>query len=301
MAKRGMAAEGFLLSAWLPKATVARGEQVWLWLTLQNVSDKVLFFQRTVPEADFPLVVQDAAGRTLSPKKDAITVSCLGIEVQPGECLVRDYRLNRMYDFSAPDKYSITATARVLRLDGDGWTDVVADTVILTVTEAVAPPVAADRLPAAILFMHERLNAAQVKSLMDVRSAPLGGFQLTSALFESRVGSKGPVALTVTLQNLSSQTLSCWETSPEFDIGLIVEGPQGALLPNVRRRVFKSEGRAINILPGGKVTRTFDIYWLYDLSAVGEYRITAVRRIPAPGGWACVVSNTVVLAVTPNP
>jgi hypothetical protein len=38
MAKRGMAAEGFLLSAWLPKATVARGEQVRLWMTLQNVS-----------------------------------------------------------------------------------------------------------------------------------------------------------------------------------------------------------------------------------------------------------------------
>ena len=67
------------------------------------------------------------------------------------------------------------------------------------------------------------------------------------------------------------------------------------------RYAYDTNGRAISIPPGEMVTRTFDIYWLYDLSAVGEYRITAVRRIAAPGGWAYVVSNTVVLTVTPNP
>jgi hypothetical protein len=64
---------------------------------------------------------------------------------------------------------------------------------------------------------------------------------------------------------------------------------------------YDTNGRVISIPPGEMVTRTFRIDRFYRFPAVGEYRIIAVRRIAAPGGWAYVVSNTVVLTVTPNP
>jgi hypothetical protein len=273
-----MVSEGFRLRAWLPRPAIAPGEDAQLWLTLENMSNKALWFQRTVPEADFPLVVQDARGRTLLPSREAFTVSCLDIELAPGECLVRNYRLKRIYDLPTGGRYSITATARVRRLDGKGWTDVVADTVALTVTEVPAQPSLADKDLRAILFGEERLGVAQVSALMDRRSAPLGGFRLTSELLRTRIFPREPVVLKVTLLNLTSETLSCWETSRESDtdVSFIVEGPQGAVLPKYGLRGGAVDGRVINVPAHGELMLPVQVSRLYDFLAPGEYRITAV-------------------------
>jgi len=135
MGMRGRESEGFRLDALLVTAVVAPGQRISLRLTLWNVTDAILHFGEGSPEHDFALIVENDQGKQLSPTKDTSFGSALYRDIQPGESLEYLYHVDRMYDLSAIGRYRITASMRVPRLDGEGWTDVVADTVVLTVSE----------------------------------------------------------------------------------------------------------------------------------------------------------------------
>jgi hypothetical protein len=302
---RGMPSQGFALTASLEPAVVPSGGRPVLTVALQNVTPEPLRMLCSHPERFLAVVVEDSNGKVLAPKQGSAApglISQMAPTLKSGDVRVWHYQLGDMYELGSPGEYRVTVGRQVPWKGEWGGPSayVVANTVTLTVTGGTAPSSAA-REAGVRLFAHTSLSASDVASLMDVTSRTLDGLRLTSMLPRASAVSGQRVALAVVLQNVGVETMSCWESSlSERDMRCIVEGPLGIVLPTVEG-LATIEGRIVAIRPGETVNRDFDVNRFYDLSAPGEYRITAVRRMPTPRGWAFLVSNTVVLTVAPKP
>ena len=302
---RGQPSQGFLLTASLEPPVVPTGGRPILAVALQNVSAESLRAACSDPERFLAVMMEDPSGQLLVPKTGPARSAWLSqrsLMLRPGAMQTWEYQLGEMYELGSPGEYRITVGRRVPPKDEANGRPayVIANTVTLTVTRAAMPSSPA-REAGARLFAHKALSASDVMLVTEMRSLPLDGFQLTSVLPKPRVFPGDTITLTVTLRNVGGETLSFWESGPaDFDIRLIVQGPQGIVPPKVEG-FGTIEGRVMKIPPGDKVTHTFNINWLYELSAVGEYTITPVRRMIGPNGATYVVSNPVVLTVSPSP
>ncbi|MCL5104626.1 MAG: copper amine oxidase N-terminal domain-containing protein [Armatimonadetes bacterium] len=135
-ADMGVVSEGFQLTAELAHPVVAPGEPVVMTLTIHNVSQKELVLMESYPEHDYTLNILNAHGDLLQPTKDTSSVwRNISKQVLPGSHIVYNYSLDKVYDLSTAGDYYITAGQKVFRLDGEGYADVVSNTVVLTVTD----------------------------------------------------------------------------------------------------------------------------------------------------------------------
>jgi len=262
------------------------------------MTEQVLHLSDSCPERDFRLIVRyEKRGVGLLPVKGLPIPPAPGsVEhtVGPGQALEYTCRVHQMYDLSALGTYHVTASRRVARPRGDGDAEVLANTVHLVVSEDEPPP------SGTITRSRAETNAAaRTKSTMDRRGLIAEGFRLTAAFQNSTVAPGQPVGLSFALENRTAQALRFWESYPELDYNLIVLNARGDQLPATR------DGSAVvsmvwrDAQPGEVLAYTYALDEMYDISAVGKYRITASRRVPRldGNGWTEVVSNTVVLKV----
>jgi hypothetical protein len=136
MERRGLTVDGLRLTALSASPTVAPGQRVELTISLENHTMQVVRLSDTYPELDYSLVVLNARGDQLSPKQDGSAVASMRFrDAQPGQALAYSYDLNATYDLSEPGEYRITASRKVPPFDGEGWAEVVSNTVVLRVVE----------------------------------------------------------------------------------------------------------------------------------------------------------------------
>ena len=122
-------------------------------LTLYNATQGVLGVSESYPEHDYVLTITDGRGQIIPPIGDASEVARnISRWLQPGEQITDEYNLKRMYNLTSPGCYTITATRRVPRLDGEGIAGVSSGEAVLTIsadpllvqTSRTAPPAACD-------------------------------------------------------------------------------------------------------------------------------------------------------------
>jgi hypothetical protein len=133
---RGVVSEGFTLEIELEKPTVVPGRPVILRLLLTNRTDETLHFAESGPIRDYWLDVKDGQGKRLCAEQDIRDADARSIQsLAPLDERSYKYRVDRMYDISSPGTYTITASRQVLRLDGQGFGNVVSNTVKLVISE----------------------------------------------------------------------------------------------------------------------------------------------------------------------
>jgi len=307
----GLITAGLVLGAWLEQPIVGPKQPAILKLRLLSMSDQVLRLTETFPERDFSLIVRyEKRGIGLFPVNGLpIPPASATIEraIGPGQALEYTCRVDEMYDVSALGTYRITASRKVPRANGDGSADVLANTVYLKVSEdpeRVQAEYAQKRSHSAIAATNADTNAAaRTKSIIERRGLISEGFVLTAALEKSTVAPGQAVGLSLALDNCTPEVLRLWEEYPELGDRLIVLNARGDQLPPTR--YGSVAGRVVwrDAQPWEMLAYTYGLNDMYDISAVGEYRITASRRVPRldGNGWTEVVSNTVVLRVVEQP
>jgi hypothetical protein len=139
--KRRTMSIGFLLSAHLEKSRVKTHETVLIKLSIKNGSKSVLYLVETSPEKEYSLDVRDSrgesvklteAGQRLLENKD-VDFRVIGVKVKPGAERLDAVDIGKFYDVSAPGTYQIKAIRKVKNPKAQVWTEVVSNTVTLTV------------------------------------------------------------------------------------------------------------------------------------------------------------------------
>jgi hypothetical protein len=132
---RGAVREGFQLLLDLPESPPTAEAPVLLRLGLQNVSDQVLLVAESSPQHDYRLSVATASGETVAPTRDPGPIERRVLrEVLPGEVLVDQYDLTKMYGVLPDGGYSIVARRCVLRLDGEGTVEIESARIAISVS-----------------------------------------------------------------------------------------------------------------------------------------------------------------------
>jgi RNA polymerase sigma factor (sigma-70 family) len=135
------------------------------------------------------------------------------------------------------------------------------------------------------------------------------GWQLGAKLNNVSSVAGGVVLLTVTLKNVSKQSLKYGESNPGFDYfwGITVKDANGQPVPKTKfgaqweglNEIFKYVQRTVK--PGYQVVTILNLSRNFDLSMPGKYTITVKHpyATKASGGDVEVVANPVQLEITP--
>ena len=293
---QGGESEGFTLKADMLKNPVPQGEKVILRLTLTNVSET----QKTViigGPTDFAFLIQDPCGNQHKidnqEQFEPLPNPFLNIlNLEHGETYIVPCDVGEVYDFPLEGDYQITAGRRIPTLDGKGTADVISNTVVLT----IAPP--------SIDFTRGQGEESE-------------GFTLKAELDQNTVHPsvhprvKG-ARLSLTLTNVGTTERTVVFGYRAID-AFYIQNPCGKQCRLVIEKDSPISSRITRTLkPGAKFTETYDTeyicynysydtrYTSFDFSDIGEYKITAGRKIPKLNGegYVDVISNTVVLTVT---
>lgn len=278
----GATGQGFQLRAEAQQLVVSPAIPVVIECTLRNVGRAGVRIAESYPELDYRLEVRNARGHLIPPTGSATTAyRTVSRELQPGEEITDQYRLNRMYLLAEADEYSITATRCVYRRDAAGVAEVASSPIVLRV--------AAD-------------SAA-------VSAWPTGGWgpvtegvQLRIEVIPGVIPPRPALLLKLTMQNVTSRVLQVTEGTELHDYRLSVSDAEGRQIAVTRDCIGIEEAEQIvrEILPGEGFTYEYDLNKKYDFLEAGEYTIVAKHRVPTLDGegWAWVESNPVVLAVS---
>ena len=138
----GAPSEGLRLSASLDRGKVEAGYPVSLVLVLQNVSNRSVPVTSRSTWTDYRLTVRAHDGRqpdlTAFGKQVATTADLTrrtNVPLAPGEKLVCELLLNRLFDMSIADTYELRAERDIYRLGGEGSAVVTSNDVGLIVHE----------------------------------------------------------------------------------------------------------------------------------------------------------------------
>ncbi|MCX6343679.1 MAG: hypothetical protein NT018_01235 [Armatimonadetes bacterium] len=136
--KRGVKVDGFTLKGSLAQARVAPNSNVVLHLVLRNTSSTERTVMETRPETDYVLCIESAKGkRVILDKASNAFFRRIARTLKQNEELVADFTVSDSYKFSCTGRYRITAARTIGRLDGRSETQVVSNTVTLTVSKDV--------------------------------------------------------------------------------------------------------------------------------------------------------------------
>ena len=142
---------------------------------------------------------------------------------------------------------------------------------------------------------------AGTPSEQDRRGLTSGGFQLEAALAQPVVAVGEPITLRLVCRNVTGVPLISWQAV----CWLSLRDSSGNEIPMRLRSEVEIDVSMTRIAvpPGGESVLEYPVSEMYDLSTVGEYEITANRRVLRLDGegLADAVSNTVVLTVSDNP
>lgn len=142
--KGGLITEGFQLTAQVEQVNFMPAAPIVLTVTLKNTTDKTLSHLTSRPEIDYPIEVKNKKGEIMPLtrygqrlKKSSKTFwSIGGSDLVPGEEVSNTFIVNRVFDMTDDDEYTITVTHPVPKLDGHGITvNIVSNVVHLTVGE----------------------------------------------------------------------------------------------------------------------------------------------------------------------
>jgi hypothetical protein len=136
----GEASEGFQLSAGIENKQFRIGEPIVLKLTIRNSTKQVLYLTETSPESDYKLLVKNEYGervpltefgqRLLNNKEE---FRVIGVKVKSGEERKDSIEVSRLHEMTVPGTYSITASRTVKNRNGKGWSEVVSNTINITI------------------------------------------------------------------------------------------------------------------------------------------------------------------------
>lgn len=138
---QGIISEGINLKAELAEQTVASGDGVTLKLTLENVDKSERSVSQTSPENDYAIFIIDPYGMSFKyeSKSPTYTSRCIDHRLKQNEKITDDFVISNIRKFMGRGEYKITVGRKIPRLDGEGFADVISNTVVLTVT-APEPP-----------------------------------------------------------------------------------------------------------------------------------------------------------------
>lgn len=134
---KGAISEGFQLSADLENNTITKGDAVKLHLTLKNVSKEIREARKYYPEADYALCIVDPTGKVVTYENRFVPVyGAVNNFLKQNEKIEDTFYVNNVYTFSMEGIYQITAGRKVLTQDGNGYVDVISNTVQLIVIQS---------------------------------------------------------------------------------------------------------------------------------------------------------------------
>ena len=142
---------------------------------------------------------------------------------------------------------------------------------------------------------------ASAQGAIDRRDRPVSGVVLTAVLSESAVSPGAPALLELTTRNEGRDAQRLVESSPLYDFTLVVQSDRGdAARPRKAMRGALLAYHTATLGPDSEMLAAYPLDEAYDLSRVGTYRITAMRRINTPDleHTTEVVSNTTFLIVS---
>lgn len=133
-----------------------------------------------------------------------------------------------------------------------------------------------------------------------------GGVRLSVSSESTNVKVGNQVYVTVKIHNATQHALVLWETYPDGDYALAVNTADGRCVPKTsyQRLIEENEGESLRrtkrVLDAGQVhSNRLDVSRRYNMTAAGQYEISASRRIvTASGGWTNVVSNVAVVDIS---
>ncbi len=144
--RMGVVSEGFVLTAELESASVVVGNPVMLKLVLWNASKKKLVIDDSNPTADYSLHFFGATPPVVvGSATDRITWRNVDMDVEPGQKIAASFAIDKKFQLT-PGIYKFVATRAVRRLDGNGYADVVSNSVELTIlpkSSQIAKPASA--------------------------------------------------------------------------------------------------------------------------------------------------------------
>ena len=133
------ASEGFQLLAKVERVPTDSGDSLVLKLTMKNVTTETLRLIKTVPEKLYQVTVTNDRGEPLplteygKRRREAVPGARIVLRVGPGEEVQQEIPLDKMYDLTGKGTYSLTVKRNVLKRQGEGFAEVVSNTVKFTV------------------------------------------------------------------------------------------------------------------------------------------------------------------------
>jgi hypothetical protein len=262
------------VSVWIssPAAEVRPGSEVWIDVTVTNVSEHTVpcpYYRVYAWDSEgkpAPLTKQEQERLKQGPPVGGNRASFLG----PGDKQESDADLRMVYDLTRPGRYTVQATAFY------GKELVKSNAISITVAQA------AQETPPA---------RGQGQAFTLVISAPH---------YSLAKGSE--FKLKVRLENCSGHQMTVDSAETRYDIQVFDSRGLPAPLTDAGRtfRKYLGSGHAtfVRLKPGEILRESFnDVSKLYDLSPPGEYTIQVSRFDEQTKTW--VKSNTITVTVTP--
>jgi hypothetical protein len=283
----GTAVSGFAMYARLNPSSVVAGMPVFLEITVQNTTSRSLKLYESYPELDFDVDVQGPSG-DVKPRQAQHLKSAwkyMARDIPAGQAITYSYNLSKEYDVSTPGTYQVTASRRVLPVEGAGAADIAAPTVVLTV---LPPP-------------------ADSGQSMDEQTSELAKrIRLTIAAQQQSVVAGDRVTFNVSLKNISDKQVQIEYTQPfsmynnDFNVQVRdaekKEAHPTQFLMNLRTPKPEKGGgspASIAIEPGQSVESAVNVARFYDMTMPGKYFVT----LRTGSGPTLLVSNTVEVTI----
>jgi hypothetical protein len=141
-AKYGPPSQGFRLCVELDKRQVKIGEPVLLRVAIKNITKQELMLGEATPEVENRATVTNRNGETVKPTAKGKRLISRGdwcchpleIMVGPGQVHNETLAIDKLFEVSAIDTYSITIRRLVGKLDKSGVVHLTSNTVRLKVT-----------------------------------------------------------------------------------------------------------------------------------------------------------------------
>ncbi len=168
------------------------------------------------PEGYYNLTVRDESGQTIAGAGEVLGWAFTIVPISPGEELVQDYDLNKIYLLTDAGDYTISAKRHIFRMDGEGFAGVKSDPVVSTLSDDAS---------------------ADAPSRVGEWGPVMEGFQLMVEVSPAVVPSRAPVLFTVVTRSVSSRAAILRDSGSNTDCGIRIEGARGTRVPTQRFRV----------------------------------------------------------------
>jgi uncharacterized membrane protein len=157
----------------------------------------------------------------------------------------------------------------------------------------------------AIIFVGATIRTDGHKINKDSEGEETEGFRLSACVENKQFKAGEPVALKLTIRNVTDQTLYLIETFPEREYKIVVKNEAGESVPLTAAGVRLANGddsRVIGVKLEPKEARqdSIEVTKFYEMATPGTYSITASRTVKnrRGRGWSEAVSNIVKVTIT---